>query len=304
LAVDNRLLNAPEGTNGWPIRSMSRVGYDGQFNPERIPAIRQDVRELSEVREYLSRKGPKASAIHPWGKLFLSGEARDQKTAEEDALTKCNSDPGRKGADGSCFLYAVQNHVVLPLRLTKPRAPAKDISEAIRLVIQMRADSSYRSAKDFKALAVEPISGWWITWQGASKIENAEHHVLAACQIANSRPCILLARGDSLVAPDPFSAPLRDIELTHYAGKYAIEKLPFTASVSSNITNNYASLPEPKAIAIKAFPTRYVSATGETSAIAQKNALDECNRIQGVPCLLYAIGDSVVLDKRKLTSDP
>jgi len=303
IAVDSQLMNAPED-GSWMGRTMSRVTYDGQFDPEQIPAVRQHVRQRKDVREYLFVSGPKAAAIHPWGRLFISIGSPDQQKAEEDALAKCNGDPDRKGNEGPCYLYSIRNHVVLPLRMTRPVSAARELSEGIRLVTESRAEPIYRNARDSKALAVEPESGWWSFWDGASKIEYAENSVLAQCQLATNRPCILLAKGDSLVPSDPFSAPLRDMETLHYSEGYKLDRLPFLPAASAGVTQIYASLSGPKALAIKAIPPRFISAVGETATQAQERALGDCNRIPGTPCLLYAIGDGVVINQRKARPDP
>ena len=57
----------------------------------------------------------------------------------------CNENPTRAGKDGPCVLYAIGNHVVLPRRITGPRAPAKTIAEAIRLIGPVRAEEAARS---------------------------------------------------------------------------------------------------------------------------------------------------------------
>ena len=46
---------------------------------------------------------------------------------------KHDDDPDRNGRDGPCFLYAVANRVVLPMRMTAPHQPADTIAQAIAL---------------------------------------------------------------------------------------------------------------------------------------------------------------------------
>ena len=57
-------------------------------------------------------------------RLFIVTTVADQHAAEADALRVCNEDTAAKKLKGLCFLYAVQNRVVLPLRLTVPFTPA------------------------------------------------------------------------------------------------------------------------------------------------------------------------------------
>jgi hypothetical protein len=57
-------------------------------------------------------------------------------------------------------------------------------------------------------------------------------------------------------------------------------------------------------MAIKPGPGRYVSATGNTVQEAEQKALATCNQIPGLPCMLCAINDMVVLLQRKTAPDP
>jgi hypothetical protein len=302
VAVNGTVVNTPEdGT--WVTRSMSRISYEGQFNPQQIPIVRPEVRGRKDVADYSSGGGPKAVAIHPWGLLHIASGSASQASAEAEALKSCNDNPARAGKDGPCFLYAIGNHVVLPLRITGPRAPAKTIAEAIRLIGPVRAEEAYRTARPRKALVIEPESGVWSYWEGAPTVEVAERMALGQCQVNLAKPCILIATDDALIATDPPATPPRDMELVHAEGRYDLNKLPFLARVSLDTANQYSQLPMPKAMAIKAFPPRHVSATGATAAEAQRKALQDCNQISGSTCFLYAVDDTIVLPKR-LTSPP
>lgn len=182
FAVNGTLANIPEdGT--WVARPMSRVTYDGQFNAQQIPIVKPDTRGRRDVSDYSFAPGPKAIALHPWGLLFVSTGGASQAAAEADALKTCKDDPKRAGKDGPCFLYAIGNHVVLPLRITGPRSSAKTLAEAIRLIGPTRAEEAYRTAKYYKALVIEPESGTWSYWDGAQSAEVAERNALNQCQI-------------------------------------------------------------------------------------------------------------------------
>ena len=50
------------------------------------------------------------------------------------------------------------------------------------------------------------------------------------------------------------------------AGRFRRNKLPFLPRVSLNIVRGYDVMGQPKAMAVKLFPPRYVSAIGGTSA--------------------------------------
>jgi hypothetical protein len=100
---------------------MARAHYAGSFDPGEIPGLRPAMRERADIAEYRSAPGPKAAAYHPGGgRAFTVTGAGSQRAAEEQALDACNSDPTRDRANGSCFLYAVGDQVVLPRRLREP----------------------------------------------------------------------------------------------------------------------------------------------------------------------------------------
>jgi hypothetical protein len=125
VAVGDKIEAAPSGPP--PIRDMPRTRYAGRFEPDQIPSGDSRVLSRADITSYASIIGPKAAAFHPWGvgRLFVVTSARSQFEAEEQALAQCNKDPIRKGEDGSCFLYAAGDRVVLPQRLRKPVASRK-----------------------------------------------------------------------------------------------------------------------------------------------------------------------------------
>jgi hypothetical protein len=63
----------------------------------------------------------KAIAIHPWGKIFISTGGVNLIEVQSAALAKCNADPERRFRDGNCFVYAVNNDVILPERRMVPK---------------------------------------------------------------------------------------------------------------------------------------------------------------------------------------
>ena len=93
------------------------------------------------------------------------------------------------------------------------------------------------------------------------------------------------------------------MEQVRAEGLFDAAKLPFYPSASADILRGYTQLPKPKAMAIKAFPGRYFSATGASIEQAQRVALDECNKTAGSTCMLYAQDDTIILPKR-LTAPP
>jgi hypothetical protein len=98
-------------------KDMPRLHYAGEFDLAKIPAIRLVTRNRADVQNYFAATQPKAMAIHPWGKVFISQGNASLKDAEEMALAKCNNDQARGGRDGGCFIYAANNDVVLSKRL-------------------------------------------------------------------------------------------------------------------------------------------------------------------------------------------
>jgi hypothetical protein len=102
-------------------KDMPRLHYKGEFDLSQIPIIRLITRNRLDVQNYYAAANPKAIAIHPWGKLFISTGVNNVNLAQSVALAQCNADPERKQRDGNCFVYAVNNEVVLPERRMVPK---------------------------------------------------------------------------------------------------------------------------------------------------------------------------------------
>jgi hypothetical protein len=102
-------------------KDMPRLHYSGTYDVSQIPIIRQITKQRPDVQNYDKAMEPKAMAIHPWGKLFISAGNPDLRDAQAAALAKCNADPARNGRDGGCFVYAVNNDVIVGERRTVPR---------------------------------------------------------------------------------------------------------------------------------------------------------------------------------------
>ncbi|MBR0939396.1 adenylate/guanylate cyclase domain-containing protein [Bradyrhizobium jicamae] len=119
LAVDDNIR--PRASDGdWQKRPMPRVSYGGDFDPQQIPTLKDADRSRPDVASYRSTTGPKASALHPWGRIFVVTSSSSQFSAEARALSDCNEDPTREGRDGPCWLYSVGDQVVLPKRSRFP----------------------------------------------------------------------------------------------------------------------------------------------------------------------------------------
>jgi uncharacterized caspase-like protein len=299
LAAVNENVLPPADKATWLRRDMPRVDYAGKFDAEQVPAIWPERRAADEVKSYVTAIGPKAAALHPWGGLFIKINAPSPRDAELDVLSRCNGDPSRGGKDGPCFLYAIGNHVILPLRMTAPHEPIKTIAQAMPLVTSPTITELYKQPDLQKALAVEPDSGEPYWWGGAASKEIAEKFALMGCQLSYSRPCILLATNDALRATDPIAAERHDMAELHYNGPFQVERTPFLTSANSEIIQSYAKLPSPKVLTIRPYRAKAASATGTSVAEAEQKALASCNDNPRWPCFIYAINDHVVLSERR-----
>ena len=124
LAVDDDLKPPPEGGK-WVPRDMSRARYSGDFDIEQIPGLRQENRNRQDIVGYRSAASPKAAAYNADGaRMFIATEAASQRASEEAALQACRDNATRDKLTAPCFLYAVEQRVVLPLRLKEPWTPA------------------------------------------------------------------------------------------------------------------------------------------------------------------------------------
>ncbi|WP_371260010.1 caspase domain-containing protein [Bradyrhizobium sp. WSM1417] len=297
-AVNDRVLLSSDSAS-WTRRTMPRVTFASSFSPEQIPAILPNGNAMNSAKAYLGAASPKAIALHPWGRAFFQTNASTQLQAETDAINQCNSDPVRSGKDGPCFLYAIQNRVVLPSRLTGPHTPANSIGQAAALVSDPAAARSYSALSFNKALTVEPETGAYYWWDGASSKETAQRFALVGCQLAYAKPCILLALNDGLQAADPFSAERHDVSDLHSDGPFSAEKTPLVSAANREIIFGYSKLPSPKALAIRPYHAKAGSATGATVAEAESKALALCNDNPKWPCFLYAVNDRVIVSQRR-----
>src|ERR1700722_4200254 len=107
-------------------KDMPKMHYSGTFDPQEIPIIRSAIKEHSKVQDYGKLTEPKAMAIHPWGRIFVSQGGASLKEAEQSALDECNTNQKTRfnGKDGNCFLYASNNNVVISKRLMSPAGVA------------------------------------------------------------------------------------------------------------------------------------------------------------------------------------
>jgi len=124
VVADDALPPLP--ADGKPVaQDMPRVSYAGKFDPAQIPGSDQGLREREDVVHYSGHVAPKAASYHPMRtRLFIVTAAAEQHAAEVEALKACNDDTATRKLKGPCLLYAVNDRVVLPLRLREPLTPA------------------------------------------------------------------------------------------------------------------------------------------------------------------------------------
>src|SRR5229473_1242606 len=331
IAVDDAIL-PPSAYGTWPVRDAPRVRYAGLFSPERIPAMRQKDLQRPEVVAYLAAPSPKAMAFHANGVLEVASGAVSQHGAEEQALRACNNDPLRKETGGACYLYAVENRVVLPLRAAAPitaaivpsptpSAPSGSpthaeatvragLLESMAKIAPSLAASAreaqvagYLSSTGHRALAAFPPSSSWRTagWGSAAL---AEERVLEGCQARHGGPCVLVAVND-VVQPADGGVPRRPMPRAVYGGPFDPQQIPAAGEGLRQRPDvvSYSAAPGPKAAAFHPWGRLFITTDAASQRAAEEKALAECNADpqrngQAGPCLLYAVGNEVVLTKR------
>ena len=324
IAVDETLAPMPADRN-WPRRDMPRARYSGDFDPAQIPGSAPVLRERADILNYRTAPALKAAAFTPvGGRVFTTVGAVSQRAAEEASLNACDADPLRKDEKGLCFLYAVGDRVVLPLRLSTPltgasTAPAStSLHDALaarlaaavpNLAEKAREERArgYEAAREHKAEAasLEPPG----TWRTAMRptVEDAETAALEQCEVFFGKPCILLAV-DEVVQPAPANGdwPRRDMARARYAGNFDPAQIPGLRPVARQRADiaNYRSAPGPKAVAYHPGGGRVFIISGAASqSAAEEQALKACNNDPARngadgSCFLYAVGDQVVLPRR------
>ena len=163
---------------------------------------------------------------------------------------------------------------------------------------------AYASETGAKAMAVEPFSGHAFRWSGQLNAAAAELKALEGCQVSYGRPCVLLVSGEDIRATSPASVPPTAMPRLAYDGPFRTDLAPMTQpDALPDAIKAYSTLSGPKALALRASPFRYTSATSATEVAAEAAALATCNADRGVlPCILYASGDRVVFPQRRTES--
>jgi hypothetical protein len=94
-------------------RPMPRLAYQGAYRPDMVPLYPSPPRI---VLDYVNMPTPKAMAIGPQGLRITTETSATLAEAQAKALAKC-TDPD---SPYPCFIYAVNNDVILPQRRTEP----------------------------------------------------------------------------------------------------------------------------------------------------------------------------------------
>lgn len=341
LVAVNDTAQAPPGDGNWPRREMPRVTYDGAFDVKQVPIITEVVRARLDVAGYRVQPAPKAAAIHPVGKFFVTVNAASQREAEQKALADCNADAQKGGADGPCYVYAMGDQVVLRRRSTTPISSAPDVNPpsdppppqaspppapsenpvaaAITAAVSKAAPSlaettrativsSYTQDRQHKALAVfPPSSAWRVSGLGSAAI--AEERTLEACQLRYGGPCVLMAVNDTVQSPPADGTwPRRTMSRIAYDGAFDVKQVPIVSEAVRQraAVAGYRQQQGPKAAAIHPSGRLFVTTGGANQRDTEQKALADCNTDpqrsgREGPCFLYAAGDQVVLRQRRTT---
>ncbi len=112
LAVNDELKTPDVFTA--PARSTPRLAYAGAYDPAKVPSFASPAR--AEFVNYAKMPAPKAMAIRSGGSKVAIARGKDKVEAQTKALAACTApdDPY------PCFVYAIDNQVVLAQRKPEP----------------------------------------------------------------------------------------------------------------------------------------------------------------------------------------
>jgi serine/threonine protein kinase len=331
LAVNETVL-APGADGKWPVRDAARVRYAGPFNIERIPAMREADLRRPEIANYAMAPAPKAMALNGWGILVAVAGAANQRSAEEQALQNCRNEATRLKADSSCYLYAVENRVVLPLRATTPIASAPvapappptpppptppaepplhtkllegmaKAAPSLTAATRESVATAYEAARRHKALAAFPPAYTWRN-SGWASAALAEERVLEGCEVRHGRPCVLVAL-DDVLQPAEAMTIRRPMPRAAYDGLFDPERIPAAEDTLRHRADvaGYRAAKGAKAAAFHPAGRLFIATEGTGQREVEERVLADCmadpqRNVQSGPCFLYAAGDQVVLTKR------
>jgi hypothetical protein len=244
------------------------VRYVGPYRTDRVPALTPLRRREPDVVAYGTAKEPKAMAIHPLGRVFVVAHAQTPYAAEQEALRQCNADPGRGGAAGPCFLYAVGNRVVLPGRHIEPLAadpnapkPAASTPAAPGQTIPPISPNASGNAPGAPLPPTTPT--------GSPRQEPPSRPQAEASQSSPDGRAVLLSR--------------------------MVETVPFVSRANAEtLLGTYLAEPGHRAFAVVPDRGETWRVTGAASPEqAEELVLERCQLRYRVPCLLFAVDDTI-----------
>ena len=183
IAVNDAIV--PPGADGnWTPRDAPRVRYAGPLNIERIPGIACAGTAAFRHCELPRCRRAQGDGVQRRRRSLAVSGATSQHSAEEQALLACKAEALRQKLEGACYLYAIENRVVLPLRATGPISaaavaapPEPAPSEATvrarlleglarivpsqQLSVRESQVAAYQSSTRHKAIAAFPPSSTW-----------------------------------------------------------------------------------------------------------------------------------------------
>jgi hypothetical protein len=168
--------------------------------------------------------------------------------------------------------------------------------------------NGYETLREHKSLAVVPGTSQHWRSQGWPDAETAEAGVLERCQARYWQPCALIAVDDRFrTAGAEGNWQARDMARVHYDGLFDPKQIPGIAEEVRTQPDiaKYRSATGPKAAAYHAWGRVFTIVSAPSQHLAELLALANCNadptrQGRDGPCQLYAIGDQVVLPRRRI----
>jgi len=266
VAVNDALL--PSGADAsWPVRDAPRTRYAGTLNLERMPAVRPKELQRPEIANYAAAGGPKALALNAQGVLTLATGAATQRAAEEQALRACRSEAQRPRQEGTCYLYAAENRVVLPLKATAPLAAAP-----------AAAPPAAAPAAVAPPAAAPPAAA-----------PPAAAPPAAAPSAAQAPPAQPASPQAPPAQAPPAEATVRARLLDAFAKILASQP---AASRESQVAG-YLSASQHKALAAHPPSGSWRTNGWANAGLAEERTLEGCQVRYGAPCLLMAVNDGL-----------
>lgn len=184
------------------------------------------------------------------------------------------------------------------LAIALPELPKPDVEKLI---------NDYKEGGVHRSLAIAPQAKehrWTADWPTR---DVAEEQVLERCQMTYGEPCAVIASDETVISPDGTNHwTTRDMERLQYNKHFSTKRIPGMrpSILSRPDVLGYQAQTGPKAIAIHPQGIFSVVTGAATQHQAEEQALKQClddpARKKAVGhCLLYAVGNQVVLPLRR-----